>query len=318
MGLISRYSLQIPLDIVVFIWLSASMANSLTYRRLDMARNEIRLLKLLPPANGNSSADVHVVLEYASLSNPRPYVALSYHWGDVKDTVSIEVDSQPFSATRNLANALRNLRGRGQQYIWVDAICINQSDKQEHGDQINRMAAIYQCAKNVYAWLGEDLEVQEKALPMIEHIFRTMPTGIDKFIDTSFGGFNKCFTFKGFGDVDAWRAVTKLFINPYWSRVWIIQELAFSKEDVQLICGTKTMPFSHLIRTVNLLKKFKIEHFEGSSYLSHIDHIHRIRSRLEAGEPISLVEAMIRSSKSESSEKLDRIYALLGLVSSSL
>lgn len=59
------------------------MSASIIYRRLDMSRNEIRLVRLLPdsPADHGDITAVKCTLEYTSLSSPSSYIALSYQWG---------------------------------------------------------------------------------------------------------------------------------------------------------------------------------------------------------------------------------------------
>lgn len=48
--------------------------------------------------------------------------------------------------------------------IWIDAICINQSDDAEKSVQVAMMADIYAGAKNVIVWLGEGTDsLEEKA-----------------------------------------------------------------------------------------------------------------------------------------------------------
>lgn len=60
--------------------------------------------------------------------------------------------------TPNCATALRRLRaselirGRG---VWVDAICINQSSKEDKSVQVEMMAEVYEKAAAVAVWLGE-------------------------------------------------------------------------------------------------------------------------------------------------------------------
>jgi hypothetical protein len=39
--------------------------------------------------------------------------------------------------------------------LWIDAICINQDDNDERGEQVARMGAIYGQATTVVLWLGE-------------------------------------------------------------------------------------------------------------------------------------------------------------------
>lgn len=40
------------------------------------------------------------------------------------------------------------------QYIWVDALCINQIDKAEQSRQVNTINQIYTTARRVLIWLG--------------------------------------------------------------------------------------------------------------------------------------------------------------------
>jgi hypothetical protein len=39
-------------------------------------------------------------------------------------------------------------------YIWIDAICINQSDNAEKGIQVQNMGRIYSHALKMVGWLG--------------------------------------------------------------------------------------------------------------------------------------------------------------------
>jgi hypothetical protein len=40
--------------------------------------------------------------------------------------------------------------------MWVDAICINQKNPEEQGQQVQLMAKIYSNAHRVIVWLGEE------------------------------------------------------------------------------------------------------------------------------------------------------------------
>lgn len=40
--------------------------------------------------------------------------------------------------------------------IWIDQICINQSDVEEKSHQVALMSHIYKYCKEVFLWLGED------------------------------------------------------------------------------------------------------------------------------------------------------------------
>lgn len=47
-------------------------------------------------------------------------------------------------------------------WLWVDAICIDQSNDEERASQVSRMGRIYSSASETVAWLGKDeLRVEE-------------------------------------------------------------------------------------------------------------------------------------------------------------
>ncbi|TGO08986.1 hypothetical protein BTUL_0184g00030 [Botrytis tulipae] len=43
---------------------------------------------------------------------------------------------------------------QGAAFLWVDAICINQSDAIEQAIQVKRMGMIYSSAETVIVWIG--------------------------------------------------------------------------------------------------------------------------------------------------------------------
>ncbi|KAK5658431.1 hypothetical protein OQA88_1820 [Cercophora sp. LCS_1] len=94
------------------------------------------------------------------------YEALSYAWGtsDHQETAYIRTDDalSPFSKLQlrqNCASALRHLRYQDRERImWVDAICINQSDIHERNRQLALMKDVYGLAENVVIWLGSRSE----------------------------------------------------------------------------------------------------------------------------------------------------------------
>jgi len=57
--------------------------------------------------------------------------------------------------TENLENALRDLRNKERNILlWVDAVCINQSDYEERALQVGRMTDIYHTAAHSIIYLG--------------------------------------------------------------------------------------------------------------------------------------------------------------------
>lgn len=59
-------------------------------------------------------------------------------------------------AEKQIAEGYAELIGLDSpEYIWIDAICINQEDLEERSIQVARMYSIYDNAQSVLIWLGE-------------------------------------------------------------------------------------------------------------------------------------------------------------------
>lgn len=130
------------------------------YTDLDQAKASIRLLTIRAAHDRKSPVDCF--LSCASLDDKPDFEALSYTWGpaiegDNSDQTpgSIQLEGSPFMVTRNLHDALIHLRlADKDRVIWVDAVCINQTNLGERNHQVRQMAQIYSSAIRVVIWLG--------------------------------------------------------------------------------------------------------------------------------------------------------------------
>ncbi|RMJ07770.1 hypothetical protein CDV36_012632 [Fusarium kuroshium] len=73
------------------------------------------------------------------------YTALSYVWGDVTKE-SYQVGCKVQHAPKTITDAMTITRRLGKDYVWVDAICIDQYDEQDVSRQVKLMHAIYSGA----------------------------------------------------------------------------------------------------------------------------------------------------------------------------
>ena len=118
---------------------------------------------------GPSDIRISISLQEFDLSDAPSFKALSYTWGPAyHDFLSEEIldprpvfshvvlwNGQEFPVTQNLYEALRHLIERGiDDWLWIDAICINQKDVGERGIQVALMGKIYSSAEEVLVWLG--------------------------------------------------------------------------------------------------------------------------------------------------------------------
>jgi Heterokaryon incompatibility protein (HET) len=141
---------------------AASTTTAFTYRPLRTDIPEIRLLQFSRASIVNDRApDIECSLIHVPLDYEFPYITLSYVWGDPSITQPIWIDGMIFQTTENAYQALRSLClqlliGRNtKQLIWIDAICIDQSNSEEKSQQVQLMKRIYENAIMVVIWIGE-------------------------------------------------------------------------------------------------------------------------------------------------------------------
>lgn len=132
------------------------------YQPLNPLLKEIRLLTLEPAPMRHCL--IHIRLETVSLYDGPEYEAISYAWGDPKDTTEVTVNGHPFPITVSLAGALRRFRYADRpRVLWADAVCINQESIDERSDQVAKMGDVYAGAALVLVWLGEPTNASESA-----------------------------------------------------------------------------------------------------------------------------------------------------------
>lgn len=152
---------------------SGTLSNADHYtQRLDSDNSEIRLVVVEP---GKPEDLVECSWDTIRLNDQSSFCALSYRWGDPDDCVAINIRApsgpRRFSVHRTVEGALRRLRRPDEPLrIWIDAICINQTDIEERSQQVALMKDIFSRAEEVHIWLGGDLPVLDTCLRIIRDI----------------------------------------------------------------------------------------------------------------------------------------------------
>ncbi|KAE8446244.1 hypothetical protein EG329_012330 [Mollisiaceae sp. DMI_Dod_QoI] len=259
------------------------------YSSLSQGPGRIRLLRLLPSESIETEIQCEL-LEYnlqKSSYGAHLYEALSYTWGDSEKPRSISVNKQTLAITENLHAVLLRLRDHSfERILWIDAVCINQQDLKEQGQQVQLMARIYSQAARVLVWLGETAGNSDTALEGIRVAAESEST--DSLND---------------------------------ERIWVLQEVAAARH-ILIMCGSmvidgyafylgvnrfyearpdlesSTRPITYLIRGANLRTK----HVMSSSG----------RSSLNIG-PLGELIDMFHAHKA--TMPVDMVYALLGMSS---
>ncbi|CAG8974178.1 hypothetical protein HYALB_00011786 [Hymenoscyphus albidus] len=198
------------------------------YPGTELGANEaqIRLLEVLP---GQGEDPVRCILTSVNFDATHEADALSYTWGLPPAANIIFVNDEPFRIRNNLFNALLHLRQPSSGVmLWVDAICINQSDIDERNHQVQRMADVFSRARRVLAWLGPETESNREAFSFLSQTYLRSP-------------YNR----KELMDDPRWVAFKDLCEIEYWKRVWIVQEICLASRAV-ICCGRQQIPWKYL------------------------------------------------------------------------
>lgn len=178
--------------------------------------------------------------------------------------------------------------------FWIDAICIDQSNIAERNHQVSRMREIYSKASLVLVWLGLDCEqslryiqaMQKVDYEIFEHIQRRDPWHVTEA-----------------------PATLALRRNPYWARLWTLQEFTLAQELI-LASGTT---FIHWDQAYPVLWNDRGPNFDPAA----INRVINIRGSLRSW---SVVEGPSLSDFIENvrglgcSEIRDRLFGIYGLV----
>ena len=232
--------------------MASTILPSFQHERFGDEQDEIRLFRI---KHGNeSSLNCHIAK--FQLSDPPPFVALSYVWGPPQPVCSIMLNDHTFHIRSNLGYFLQALRagptpiaflehvvdseivneGSEQIWYWCDQISVDQTNLQERNHQVSLMDRIFSAASETIAWLGPgEPEREGDDLP-------------DEYVDERMGKLH--------GRAE-WRDLKNKYItfvqSPYWSRLWIVQEVLLSKK-IHLMRGNLIISWKSLWRFVRQLQ----------------------------------------------------------------
>ena len=210
-----------------------------------------------------------------------------------------------------------------RSFRWIDAICINQGDEQEKSNHIVRMRDIYASADRVCAWLGENSQQEDiiirraiditnsirlnaKDRALNEKLLRGSTNDLESFVDGLF----------------------KLTAKSWFSRVWVIQEVALATRKPIILAGEAWTEIKALVAVVHALSRF-IRGFARSdtallAILAGIRKDYFKDATIEADSNINTTTVAARLDKVvgktngyfDATLPHDYLYGLLGLVSS--
>ena len=259
------------------------------------------------------------------------YFALSYAWGDLSRKSNILVNGHLMTVGSNLEAPLRAIRQKQPVQkgykIWIDALCINQQDIVERGEQVKRMRDIYKQAHDVLVWLGPEEDDSGKAMDLIRTLSHSHRSGQHESLGAQLRQ-KRTLLFPG-----AWIAVSQLLDRAYWDRLWVLQEICMGGAQTPILCGRQAITWDDLYRatylfctTHNIDIVFSlIDEERQNAGLSSaglkrnkIIHLQYEQAIQTSGGELQIMPLLDLGRKSLASDPKDKVYGLLGLMNPSV
>ncbi|KAJ9602679.1 hypothetical protein H2200_012873 [Cladophialophora chaetospira] len=255
------------------------------YDPLDVDQREIRLVELLR-GTGDDPISCEIQENTPLEDVAGRYIALSYCAGDPNSTTEINLNGVVFNVFAGLGEALRRIR-RDKEFIpgmkhlvWVDQICINQTDAEEKSHQVMLMKDIYHNSGRVMVWLGPD--EGDRGLGFLVHHYENVKEMIDAVTSKSDDEEKQ----NGGNDVDGaedspegildyataayasifpryiddeefvenWQSLGGFASSNYWDRGWICQEIIVARS-AALMFGADAMDWKDFCTVWRVVRK---------------------------------------------------------------
>lgn len=274
-----------------------------------VADGDLFRLAVLFPGSGMQPVSCRLIWE-SSKDPKRDYRCLSYCWQTIDRDADIICDGFRMPVTKNLLSALRSLRDpRANLLIWIDQICINQEDDLERGHQVSIMKKIFNQAKEVIVWLGEE-DAQSRKL---YEYARKMERGRHSPRNAQKSVMKKLLNPRQLQE-----AIQALLERPWFQRVWVIPEVALARFTI-VVCGRDRISWDNLVRLVRDVDVPQVASFDKHMALpgnprQRIAIITQMIASQRAGlYHTDITQLLLLAKSSKATDVRDMIFAFYGV-----
>ncbi len=294
-------------------------AEDFQYAPIDSASGEIRVLRLHKAAFRSDVVVVDLVTINIQDENHPRFGALSYHWGEPVFDQAIVCNGKKLLINASLQASLKRHRSDWVEmpdFLWVDAICINQKDKDELNKQLVLMGDIYRDAATVFVDFGDVQKEWYSGYDLMHRVRAIRKMLHDRVEDLTDEGLQERVGLPPFNHV-SWHNFGVIFTSPWLKRTWTIQEVVLA-QDIRCRYGRFGFDWDALIEMTHLMALQGRHTLTGLVYQQmvgtlNLDRIMRIRLEFRAGRlaPMSL---MWRTRDCQVSNPRDKVVGLLGML----
>ncbi|KAI0506061.1 HET-domain-containing protein [Xylaria bambusicola] len=245
------------------------------------------------------------------------YEALSYAWGSTEKDEMIEISGtgnclhSRLPVTSNLAVALRHIRFDDRpRIIWIDAVCIDQENVQERSLQVQRMGEIFSLASGVVVWLGPSFAGSSLALTALKELGEQIQISRKNlsFMPSPCCNHPDWYQnlLKLIDRMNEVTAIAQLCEVPYWTRLWIVQEVALASEKSIVKCGHEEIPLFSFRRAI-----ITFYGRESKGLFLAVEEVHRTMHLSKNATLFTVLEGQHRK---RCTDARDKVFASINLL----
>lgn len=199
-------------------------------------------------------------------------------------------------SARDLKKEIRALQREAwpEGWLWIDALCIDQSDDRERTHQVGIMSKIFERAGQVISWLGPECDNSKLAMDTIASYAHKYAVKLPVV-----------------SPMELSEAICSLCERPYWKRLWVFQELRHAKLIV-LMCGEHSLSWDNFGNLWRVVVDIATKSEDASERLRQSLATRMITLRTKPMD-FSLWNLLKETRNLECVDRRDRVYALLSV-----
>ena len=300
-----------------FDWVEQQNFPEFEYPAINSFAGEIRLLRIKKGLFRSDIVECDIIT--TSLGRDQEFQALSYRWGSGKMSDVMLCNGKRLYIYPSLNAALKTFRESPMlrdQLLWSDAVSIDQANKTEVSEQILLMRRIYTEATGVFVHLGLaerqislGLDLMHRLATLQRHLTQPEEHGAIPIDDVTMPSERH----------SCWTEYFTLFLSPWISRTWILQEIALA-EKATLGIGRYVVDWKVFEDSFQFLKEHGFLEGMGKGRdglmigILNFTRLQEIRHIARSPDDSSLMKVLRATRNFEVTDPRDKVVGVLGII----